>query len=619
MAIDLTIGLAGSGGDGVILLGELLARASARMGLHATLFKSFGPQIRGGESSARLRVSDQQLSGVDHRLDALLLFHWADVMPFRSELPVAPGTQVFVEAADETLLDDSALPEVVRAKAIRVPLEELAITQVRNKQAKNMVLCGVVAEYYGWPKAALREAIAQRFARHGEAVIAGNQLAVKAGRNWVRENLRVGQPLIDLDEGSTEPPKAMYFLSGNEAFSLGALHAGCRFMAGYPISPASEILEWMTRQLPRFGGTCVQAEDEIAAVCMAIGASFGGARVLTATSGPGFSLKQEAIGLAHMAELPLVVCDVQRCGPSTGIPTRTEQADLFIAIHGGHGDNPRVVLAATSVADCYELAHAAFAIAEKYQTPVIVLLDQMISQSQQTVEELNLRALDSMAGAQLARTAIEPANIEECRAGGNLTAPFKRYTITPSGVSPRPLPGEIGGEYVAVGIEHDEVSDPTSSQEMHQAQTEKRFRKLEAAAAEFPLVKLSGEMPAQLGLLTWGSSYGVCVEAARILTQCGLPTSVLAPQLLSPVPAQPINGWLASVGKVAVVELNFASQLYRHLRGYVDLPADALRLSRAGGTPIGLAELLAFVRDNVALPADFNHARIAYVLEGGQA
>jgi len=648
MALDLTIGIAGSGGDGVILLGELLARSAARAGLHATLVKTFGPQIRGGETSARVRVADQPLSGADHRLDALLLFHFGDMLPFGSELPISASTQVFVDSIDDTPLEDIVLPEDVKGSAIRIPLEELALRTVRNKQSKNMVLAGVVLEYYGWPLETVEAVLAQRFARHGESVVASNRLAIEAGRQWVKENLVMVGPdsvpakkdgghgdqphrtlqAVSLQTGEQSNP--MYFLSGNEAFSLGALHAGCRFMAGYPISPASEILEWMTRQLPRFGGQCVQAEDEIAAVCLAIGASYGGARVLTATSGPGFSLKQEAIGLAHMAEIPLVVCNVQRCGPSTGIPTRTEQADLAIALHGGHGDNPRVVLAACTVADCYELAHAAFEIAEKYQTPVIVLLDQLISQSQQTVGELRLRVEEGGMGALARGNSSEPevgSQKSEANEGDSVpssatgegaraTDPLRRYAITASGVSPRTVPGMPGGEYVAVGIEHDEMSDPTSSQVMHQAQTAKRFRKLEGAAQEYPLVRTSGAERAQLGLLTWGSTYGVCAEAARLLSENGLPTSVLAPQLLYPLPLPEINAWLNGLGQSIVVELNYSGQFFHHLRGYVDLPSGTLQLNRAGGTPISLSELLQFLEDNVNLPAAFNHERLGAVLAG---
>jgi 2-oxoglutarate/2-oxoacid ferredoxin oxidoreductase subunit alpha len=640
MAVDLTIGVAGSGGDGVILLGEVLAKASAHVGLHTTLTKSFGPQIRGGESSVRVRVAEHPLSGADHRLDGLLLFHYADMQPFRAELPLATDTQVFVDAGDDTPVELSQLPEYLHESIIRVPLEELAMSAARSKQAKNMVLAGVIVEHFGWAPENVIDYITRRFGRHGATVIANNLAAVEAGRAYVRGHVGVSPRAI-----SFEPGTPLYFLSGNEAFSLGALSAGCRFMAGYPISPASEILEWMSRELPRFGGTCVQAEDEIAAVCMAIGASYGGVRALTATSGPGFSLKQEAIGLAHMAEIPLVVADVQRCGPSTGIPTRTEQGDLQLAIFGGHGDNPRVVLAATTVRDCYELAHVAFEIAERFQTPVIVLLDQLIAQSQQTVLNLPLRYRDP--GAERQWLADNYATLGELQAGTNghaapeadgadvpaaepatpqreypdveaLADGLRRYAITPSGVSPMSIPGMRGGEYVAVGIEHNEESDPTSSQTMHQAQTAKRFRKLEAVPQRYPLLRSGGSDDPYLGIVTWGSCFGVCAEAARVLSSAGLPAAVLAPQLLHPLPVEAIQRWIDRAQHLLVVEVNYGAQFYRYLRGYVDLPRETQRLNRAGGSPISLTELLSYIQREIDLPADFNPQAVQSVLRGRQ-
>jgi 2-oxoglutarate ferredoxin oxidoreductase subunit alpha len=393
MQTDLTIGIAGAGGDGVIVLGELLARAAAHSGLHASLSKSFGPQIRGGETSARVRVSDHPLSGADHRVDALFCFHLADMASFASELPLAEHTEVYVDAIDTSDPADSPLPEYLHGRVARIPFDELALSRAGSKQAKNMVMAGAIAQLYGWPDELLAELVRARFRRHPAIVAENNLKAVAAGREYAAAHFSSPRPRA----AAFAAGEPNYFMSGNEALSLGALAAGCRFMAGYPISPASEILEFMTRELPRFGGVCQQGEDEISAVCMAIGASYGGVRAMTATSGPGFSLKQEAIGLASMAELPLVVVDVQRCGPSTGIPTRTEQADLNIAIHGAHGDAPRVVLAATDVRSCYELAYRSFEIAERFQLPVILLSDQLLAQSQQTVAQLPLTYQDPAA------------------------------------------------------------------------------------------------------------------------------------------------------------------------------------------------------------------------------
>lgn len=608
MALDLTIGIAGSGGDGVILLGELLAKSAARAGLHATLAKSFGPQIRGGETSARVRVADRPLPGADHRLDALLLFHYDDMARFETELPLTSDTDVFVDALDDTPLVQTPLPTALHSRVRSVPFEELAFQSAATKLAKNMVAAGVLAEFYGWPDQ-FADVLTRRFSRHGAGVMSNNLLAFEAGRAYVRDHFGRSERALDWAGG-----EARHFLSGNEALSLGALASGCRFMAGYPISPASEILEWMGAQLPRFGGTCIQAEDEIAAVCMAIGASYGGVRAMTATSGPGFSLMQEALGLASMAEIPLVIANAQRCGPSTGIPTRTEQADLSVALHGGHGDAPRVVLAATTVGDCYDLACAAFEIAERYQLPVVLLSDQHLAQSQQTVERLI--GADPAPARDVGGPLAGP--LEEFReaASASPTEKYRRYALTDSGVSPMSLPGQPGGEYVAVGIEHDETGDPTSSPRMHQAMSTKRARKLEHVAADYPLLLSSGAPEPRLGLLTWGSSYGVCAEAARLLTVAGLPTCALAPHLLQPLPAAQLQQWIDGLEQLVVVELNYSGQFYRHLRAWLDLPRSARQLNRAGGTPLSLTEVLAFARHELPLPDGFNTAAVDVVLSG---
>jgi 2-oxoglutarate ferredoxin oxidoreductase subunit alpha len=597
MSIDLTIGIAGAGGDGVILLGELLARSAARLGLEATLTKSFGPQIRGGETSARVRVADHALSGADHRLDALFLFHLGDMAEFASELPLNYTTRIFADAIDASDITQSPLPAWAHERVVRVPFEELAVKGVGTKQAKNMVMAGAIAALYGWPDSALTDIVERRFARHGATVIGKNLDAIATGRQWVLDHAAIAATPL---ETATPGAVAHYFLSGNEALALGAIAAGCRFMAGYPISPASEILEFMTRELPRFGGSCQQAEDEISAICMAIGASYGGVRAMTATSGPGFSLKQEAIGLATMAELPLVVVDVQRCGPSTGIPTRTEQADLNIALHGSHGDAPRIVLAATSVRRCYDLAVTAFELAERYQTPVILLSDQLLAQSQQTVAALPLDYHDPAAVEWRAQPDADAL------AGG-----YQRYSlVNATAVAPLAVPGTPGGEYVAVGIEHDESGEPSSSPAMHQAQTERRFTKLEQAAAALPLLRSAGPEDAALCILTWGSAWGACEDAARLLSSYGLPTRVLAPEMLYPLPVAALESAVADAAQLLVAETNYGAQFYRHLRAYIDLPRGVLTLSRAGGVPISLIELVSFVLDHANLPPGFDRGAL---------
>ncbi|MCC7477364.1 2-oxoacid:acceptor oxidoreductase subunit alpha [bacterium] len=601
MPTDLSIGIAGSGGDGVILLGELLARFSARAGLNTILLKSYGPQIRGGESSARIRVSSSPLSWAGDSVDALLLFHSEALRRFSAELSLKPGAQILLDSLDDTALEHSAIPASHYDRVLRVPFDDLAMESAKTKLAKNMVMAGVACELYRWPDEGLGEYIQQRFARQGERAVNANLAAVEAGRSFARANLPVGE--LRIGQLRAAP---LHFISGDEAFAYGALCAGCRFMAGYPISPASEILEWMSRELPKAGGVCVQAEDEIAGLCMAIGAGYGGIKALTATSGPGLSLKQEGLGLASMAEIPVVLCNVQRCGPSTGIPTRTEQADLNAAIYGGHGDSPRVVLAATSVGDCYELAQLSFELAERFQTPVIVLLDQYLGQSVHTVPDLQVRVRDPRADLQplLGGTAgsIDAEPWRRWPTAQDLQEQFQRYSMAGEAVAATSVPGLPGGEYIAVGIEHNALGEPVSSQDTHERQTARRYAKLEQIAREHPGLAVHGAPQPKIALLTWGSTYGVCCEAADILSASGTAAQVLAPRLLSPLPKAELQQWLDGLAdsgaRLVVVETSFSGQFLRHLRGELDLPRGYAHLHRSGGYALRLSEVLDFIKDD---------------------
>jgi 2-oxoglutarate ferredoxin oxidoreductase subunit alpha len=482
-----------------------------------------------------------------------------------------------------------------------------------------MVLAGVACGLFNWPEDGLKEYIEQRFAKQGAEVIAGNIAAVDAGKKYVSENFEGN---VDLRINYERKP-ANIFISGNDAFAYGALCAGCRFMAGYPITPATEILEWLARELPRFDGVCVQAEDELSAVCMTIGASFGGIRALTATSGPGLSLKSEGIGLAVIAELPMVVCDVQRGGPATGLPTRTEQSDLNIAIFGGHGDCPRVVLAATNVTECYELAHTAFEIAGRYQTPVIVLLDQFLGHSWMSCSDMHIRHNDPKVEHAWAVKTYQPEQFEPERANGNgdvkehkpwrkyatpedLAKGYKRYALTDDGVSPITVPGMVGGGHTAVGIEHTEGNLPASSHIIHQAQNEKRYRKFAGIARDYVLFDRAGVEKPKLGILTWGSCFGVREEICELFNEAGLPTGLLAPQILYPLPWKQIQEWLGGLDQLVTVETNYSDQFYHYVKGYLDLPPHSFHYSRSGGIPMYLTEVLNFMMYNLTLPEGFN-------------
>ncbi|HYK40877.1 MAG TPA: 2-oxoacid:acceptor oxidoreductase family protein, partial [Thermoanaerobaculia bacterium] len=387
MRTDLTFVMVGSGGDGVVTMGELIAQWAARDGLSAVKTEAYGPQIRGGESSCTVRVASREIFSQGDTVDVAVVFGWADFLRFRGEIVLAPDAVVLYEASDP-----APPPADAGAGAgvtfLAVPFEELAKSASGRTGAKNVLTLGVVSELFGLPGETIRAAMHERFTKRKPQLAEGNARAFDAGMEWARAN--AADPAIAGKRFAFEKREPRLLLSGNEASALGALHAGCRFFAGYPITPSSEILHFLSENLPRVGGSVVQTEDELAAIGAVIGASFAGVKSMTATSGPGLSLMIEMIGLASMAEVPSVIVDVQRGGPSTGNPTRSEQSDLLQSLFGTHGDAPRVVLACADVEDCFHATVEAFNISEEFQLPVLVLSDQAVGQRKETLSARTL-------------------------------------------------------------------------------------------------------------------------------------------------------------------------------------------------------------------------------------
>ncbi|RMD97869.1 MAG: hypothetical protein D6814_08695, partial [Calditrichaeota bacterium] len=332
---DLILAIVGSGGEGVASAGEILLRAAAHEGLYSMLVRSYGPQIRGGESLAQIRLSPLPVRSRGDALDALVVLSWANFFRFSGEVFLHDDAIVFYDAADAP---PENLPFPPSVKFYPVPFAEAAKKSAGSTLSKNILALGYICGWFNLPSAGFEQAIRDRFSKKSGDVLLSNLKAFQAGREMAEAAEERAPRVWHIRE-----KRPMLILTGNEAVSIGSLFAGVKFYSGYPITPASEIMEWMARELPKFDGEFVQTEDEIAAVTMAIGASFGGVKAMTATSGPGLSLMTEAIGLAAMAELPLVVVDVQRGGPSTGIPTKTSQSDLLHTVFGGHGNLPRIV------------------------------------------------------------------------------------------------------------------------------------------------------------------------------------------------------------------------------------------------------------------------------------
>ena len=566
------IGIAGSGGDGVVSAGEALANMAARTGYHAIVTKSFGSQIRGGESSCRVRLSTRVLHTPAGALDVAVVLDWDDYARLASELPIDENTLVVYEAASKTAADKIPLA-VKPTDLFAIPFAAIAKEATGDDQAKNAVILGMLAGWLDLPADALVAALRARLGKKAnvEAIAKG----FAAGGKYAAEKpLRVSRTL----ERPTEA-KVRNLADGNQMCAAGAIFAGCRFFGGYPITPATEVMQVLQRDLPKYGGTVLQCEDEIAGIGAAIGASFAGDKAMTATSGPGMSLKSEMMGLATIAELPLVIMNVQRGGPATGLPTKSEQADLFQAVFSAHGDAPRPVLAVTSVADTFLTTIEAFNIAEALQTPTIVLSDQEIAQRKETFD-----AIDTSRIELVERLCPKPED---------LTAGYDRFAITESGISPITHPGMEGGSYLAGGIEHDPHGNPTNSGQMHARMMDKRQRKLARLADRKDLFSVHGDAAAPIAMVAWGSVAGIAREAIERCEVEGIRAKLLVPRLLFPVAEAVYAAFFASVRAGFVVEQNHQGQLYRLLRMYLEVPRGLRSLARSGANPFGPAELVA--------------------------
>jgi 2-oxoglutarate/2-oxoacid ferredoxin oxidoreductase subunit alpha len=569
---DLAIGMVGSGGDGVVTMGDLLALAAAREGLNVIKTEGYGPQIRGGESSCTVRVAAREIFAQADAVDVLMVFRWADFLRFRGEIEVAPDAVLIYESADATPAAELHLGVGDRAVWIPAPLEQLSREATGGIASRNVVALGILAGLFGLPVDAIRRAVHHRFGRKKESVRAANGKAFEAG-------LAFADTLGDVTANrrfAYTPGAARLLLSGNEAAAVGALHAGCRFFAGYPITPSSEILHFLAEWMPRAGGSVLQTEDELAAIGAIIGASFAGVKSMTATSGPGLSLMTEMLGLASMAEIPTVIVDVQRGGPSTGNPTKSEQADLFQCLYGTHGDAPRVVLACSDVEDCFHATVEAFNISEEFQLPVLVLSDQAVGQRKET---LSAGALQHEVRDRLIPA---PADLEN----------YERYRDTPNGVSPMSVPGIRDGMYQTNGLEHDEAGRPSSLYLTHEKMNAKRYRKLWPIRDRYHSVRRYGPPEADVGIVCWGSSQGAVREAVIAANARGDRVAAFVPRVLYPFPKRELETFQAQVRETLIVELSYTAQFYKYLRTFLTLPDERTHVfKRSGGKDLTVAEV----------------------------
>lgn len=563
---DLVIRVAGESGDGSTATGEMLAQAAARSGLHVFTFRTTPAEIKGGPVMFQVRSSLEPVRSMGDAVDVLFAFNQEAWDLHHASM--SPSAVLLYDS------DEFAPPASFTGVAYPVPIGTIA-QQAGNKRGKNVAALGVAAALFGLGLSKLEEIVTTKLGKKAE-FLESNLAALRAGIAFAQA-IEKRDPLWM--ESREEHPRLV--MTGNQAIVAGALHAGIGFFAGYPITPATEIMEGLAGVLPKLGRGYLQAEDEIASIMACIGASYGGKKAMTSTAGPGLALMGEALGYASMTEIPVVVVDAQRGGPSTGLPTKTEQSDLNIAVYGGHGDSPRVVLAPASVAECFHLTAWGFNLAEQYQTPVIILSDYSLSFRTETIEPFDMDKYPV---------------IERLTPQGDLAPKaYQRYQVDESYISPMALPGTPNGQYTATGLEHNEYGNPAYTPAAHQQMGDKRWKKFEPLRHSRDYVRSFGDPKSKVGLLCWGTTAGACRGAIHLARQEEVPLAMLQVQMLSPLPVDAIREFIESVEIVLVPEVNYQGQFARLIQA--ELGVRVHSFTKYAGMPFTRREILAKVHE----------------------
>jgi 2-oxoglutarate ferredoxin oxidoreductase subunit alpha len=561
---EITIGIGGAAGDGLDKTGDTIAKTCSRLGLYLSAYNSYQSVIRGGHIWLRVRISEQKVYSHGDHLNLLIALN-QDTLE-RHAREVASGGAIIYNS--DKLRCPTAL---VGDHVLTVPLPVAELTKAFGKLPpvmQNTLAMGAMLYLLNLDFDMAAAVLADTFKHKGDAVVEQNVKVARTGFDYAKENS------VPLGYQWNFTRIRRPFLTGNEAFAIGAVAAGCKFYSAYPMTPASSILHWMANHGAQCGVVVKQCEDELGVINVAIGAGHAGVRAMCGTSGGGFALMTEAIGEAGMIEAPVVIIEVQRGGPSTGIPTKTEQADLNQVFGASQGDYPRVIIAPTDTTDCYYSAVEAHNLAEKYQLPVTIISDLLLSEHPETIEAEALRS-----DVPIERGDIVTEWPEE-------KGPFKRYAFTRSGISPRALPGTAGTVFVAATDDHDEegivISDVFTSPPVRRKIQEKRMHKMTGVLAELAPPELEGATDAEVTLIGWGSTKGVIHEARALLDEAGIRANQLQIKYLYPFHSEVVNNILRGVKRTICVECNYTGQFARHLRAETGFTVDDLILKYDG-------------------------------------
>jgi 2-oxoglutarate ferredoxin oxidoreductase subunit alpha len=564
MISQLSWKVGGQQGEGIESTGEVFSIALNRLGYYLYGYRHFSSRIKGGHTNNKIRVSTTQVRAISDDLDILVAFDQETIDVNFNELRNGG-----IVLADSKF--NPSIPDEINVSLYSVPFTEIA-AELGTSLMKNMVAIGATSAILDIDPKGYHEVVNDTYGRKGEKIVEKNMEAIAAGAHYLKNELGFDRQDMFLEKADNQ--KRM-FMIGNDAIALGALAGGSRFMAAYPITPASEIMEYLIDKLPKFGGAVIQTEDEIAACTMAIGANYAGARTFTASAGPGLSLMMEAIGLSGMTEQPLVIVDTQRGGPSTGLPTKQEQSDLMQMVYGTHGEIPKVVIAPSTVQEAFYDMIEAFNIAEEYQCPVILLSDLQLSLGKQTVEPLDYNKIE------IRRGKLQTDDLPDLEDKGN----FKRYELTEDGVSPRVIPGMKNGIHHVTGVEHDESGKPSESAVNRVEQMDKRMRKLNNIQFKNPVHKNIKHENPDILLVGYISTRGTIEEAIGRLEHDGFKVNHAQIRLIHPFPTEEMQQLVEAAKTVIVVENNATGQLASLLKMNVGHANKIKSLLKYDGNP----------------------------------
>jgi 2-oxoglutarate ferredoxin oxidoreductase subunit alpha len=542
MPADFNWAIGGEAGDGIDSTGKIFAQALSRAGRHVFTSKDFASRIRGGYTAYKVRTAVDQVQSVVDRLDVLIALTPRTIEENLDELH---DGSVIIYDGERTTMENVEIPDGMIG--LDVPLKRLA-EEAGGAIMRNVVALGAACEVANFPIENLDSALEKRFGSKGKSLVENNKEAARKGQDHVATEYDHD---IEYDLETTDSDYVL--LNGDQAIGMGAIAAGCKFYAGYPITPATDVMEYLTGRIEQFGGHVLQAEDELSAINIALGAARAGARSMTATSGPGIDLMAETFGLVATSETPLVVVDVMRSGPSTGMPTKQEQGDLNMMLYGGHGEIPRLVLGPTTISECFWKTVEAFNLAEKYQTPVYIAADLSLAVTEQTFppEAFDMDEVEIERGK-----VVDEETIEEWQ---NEKGQFTPHAITADGVSPRAFPGTADGAHMSTGLEHDELGRRTEDTEMRVEQVDKRTRKVDTAREEEDWSPREfGDPDSENLVISWGSNEGAMEEAIEFLEEDGVDVRFLSVPYLYPRPD--LSDAVDSAENVIVVECNATGQ-----------------------------------------------------------